>query len=198
LLQHLICQTKKTTLMKTKWTIDPMHSDVNFKIRHLVISNVSGSFGKFSAEAETEGDNFETASVHFSADVNSITTGVDQRDGHLKSADFFDTEKYPTIDFVSTSFTKVSGDNYKLKGNLTMRGVTRPVELDVEFGGTGKDGYGNVKAGFEVTGKISRKDFGLTWNMATEAGGLTLGDDVKVTANVQFAKVVPVEELAKA
>jgi polyisoprenoid-binding protein YceI len=184
--------------MKTKWTIDPMHSDVNFKIRHLVISNVSGSFGKFSAEAETEGDNFETASVHFSADVNSITTGVDQRDGHLKSADFFDTEKYPTIDFVSTSFTKVSGDNYKLKGNLTMRGVTRPVELDVEFGGTGKDGYGNVKAGFEVTGKISRKDFGLTWNMATEAGGLTLGDDVKVTANVQFAKVVPVEELAKA
>jgi polyisoprenoid-binding protein YceI len=184
--------------MKTKWTIDPMHSDINFKIRHLVISNVSGSFGKFSAEAETEGDNFETASVHFSADVNSITTGVDQRDGHLKSADFFDTEKYPTIDFVSTSFTKVSGDNYKLKGNLTMRGVTRPIELDVEFGGTGKDGYGNVKAGFEVTGKISRKDFGLTWNMATEAGGLTLGDDVKVTANVQFAKVVPVEELAKA
>jgi polyisoprenoid-binding protein YceI len=179
--------------MKTKWTIDPMHSEVNFKIRHLVISNVSGSFGKFSAEAETDGDNFETASVHFTADVNSISTGVEQRDGHLKSADFFDTATYPVIDFVSTSFKKVGDDNFKLNGNLTMRGVTKPIELDVEFGGIGKDGYGNIKAGFEVTGKISRKDFGLTWNMATEAGGLTLGDDVKISANVQFAKVVAAE-----
>jgi hypothetical protein len=101
-----LCQTKKQILMKTKWTIDPMHSEINFKIRHLVISNVSGSFGKYSAEVETEGDNFETASIHFTADVNSINTGVEQRDGHLKSADFFDTAKYPTIDFVSTSFTK--------------------------------------------------------------------------------------------
>lgn len=184
--------------MKTKWTIDPMHSEINFKIRHLVISNVSGTFGKYSAEAETEGEDFETAKVHFTADVNSITTGVEQRDGHLKSADFFDTTKYPTIDFVSTSFKKVSGPAYKLKGNLTIKGVTQPVELDVEFGGTMKDGYGNLKAGFEVTGKINRKDFGLTWNMVTEAGGLTLGDDVKLSANVQFAKVVPVGELAKA
>jgi polyisoprenoid-binding protein YceI len=184
--------------MKTKWTIDPMHSDIHFKIRHLVISNVSGTFGKYSAEVETDDDNFETAQVHFTADARSINTGVEHRDKHLTGADFFDVEKYPTIDFVSTSFKKVSGNNYKLKGNLTMRGVTQPVELDVEFGGTMKDGYGNLKAGFEVTGKINRKDFGLTWNMATEAGGLTLGDDVKLSANVQFAKVVPVEELAKA
>lgn len=175
--------------MKTKWTIDPMHSEINFKIRHLVISNVSGSFGKFSAEVETDGEKFESASVHFTADVNSINTGTEQRDGHLKSADFFDVATYPVIDFVSTSFKKVGDDKFKLNGNLTMRGVTKPVELDVEFGGIGKDGYGNIKAGFEVTGKISRKDFGLTWNMATEAGGLTLGDDVKLSANVQFAKV---------
>ena len=175
--------------MKTKWTIDPMHSEINFKIRHLVISNVSGSFEKFSAEVETDGENFENASVHFSADVNSINTGTEQRDGHLKSADFFDVATYPAIDFVSSSFKKTGDETFKLNGNLTMRGVTKPVELDVEFGGIGKDGYGNIKAGFEVTGKISRKDFGLTWNMATEAGGLTLGDDVKLSANVQFAKV---------
>lgn len=178
--------------MKTKWTIDPMHSEVNFKIRHLVISNVSGSFKKFSADVETEGDNFETATVHFIADAASITTGVEQRDGHLTSADFFDVANYPTIDFVSTSFKK-AGDEFKLTGNLTIRGVTKPIEMVVEFGGIGKDGYGNTKAGFEVTGKISRKDFGLTWNMATEAGGLTLGDDVKFTANVQLAKVVAAE-----
>jgi polyisoprenoid-binding protein YceI len=177
--------------MKTKWTIDPMHSEVTFKIRHLVISNVSGSFQKFSAEAETEDDNFETAKIHFSADAGSITTGTEQRDGHLKSADFFDIEKFPTVDFVSSSLTKTSGDEYKLKGDLTMHGITKPVELNVEFGGVGKDGYGNIKAGFEVSGKINRKDFGLTWNMATEAGGVVVSEEVKISANVQFAKVVP-------
>ena len=176
--------------MKTKWTIDAMHSEIHFKIRHLVISNVSGSFGKYSAEVETEGDNLETANIHFSADVNSINTGVEQRDGHLKSPDFFDTANHPTIDFVSTSFTKTGDNNYKLKGNLSMHGVTKPIELDAEYGGTEKDSYGNIKIGFEVTGKISRKEFGLTWNMATEAGGLAVSDDVKINANVQFAKVV--------
>lgn len=174
--------------MKTKWSIDPMHSEVNFKIRHLVISNVSGSFKKFSAEAETEGDNFEKAKVHFTADASSIDTGVEQRDGHLISADFFDVTKYPSITFVSTSLKKVGDNEFKLTGDLTIRDITKSIELDVEFGGVGKDGYGNTKAGFEVTGKVNRKDFGLTWNMATEAGGLTLGDDVKLTANVQFAK----------
>ncbi len=176
--------------MKTKWTIDPMHSEINFKIRHLVISNVSGSFKKFSAEAETEDDNFETAKIHFTADASSISTGVEQRDGHLTSSEFFDVTKYPSINFVSTSLKKAGDNEFKLTGDLTIRDVTKSIELDVEFGGTGKDGYGNIKAGFEVSGKISRKDFGLTWNMATEAGGLTLGDDVKFTANVQLAKVV--------
>ncbi|CAN5338954.1 YceI family protein [soil metagenome] len=184
--------------MKTKWNIDQTHSEINFKIRHMVISNVSGSFGKFSADVETEGDDFETAKVHFSADANSITTGTDQRDEHLKSADFFDVAKFPTIDFVSTSMKKSDGDNYKLSGNLTMHGITKAIELDVEFGGIGKDAYGNVKSGFDVSGKINRKDFGLAWNMATEAGGLMLSEEVKLAASVQFVKVVPAEEMAKA
>ncbi|MCX6310571.1 MAG: YceI family protein [Bacteroidetes bacterium] len=181
--------------MKNKWTIDPMHSEVQFKIRHLVISTVSGSFTKFSAEVETDGENFESAQIKFSADANSITTGAEQRDGHLNSADFFDSANHPTIDFVSTSFTKVSDANYKLNGNLSIRGITKPVELDVEFGGIMKDPYGNIKAGFDVSGKIKRKDFGVSWDVVTEAGGIMLSDEVKLIANVQFAKVV-VEEMA--
>lgn len=182
--------------MKTKWTIDPMHSDVQFKIKHLVISTVSGNFGKFSAEIESEDDKFENATIHFSADANSINTGAEQRDGHLKSADFFDTANHPTIDFISSGFTKLSDNNYKLIGNLTMRGTTKPIELDVEFGGIMKDPYGNIKAGFEVTGKLNRKEFGLHWGAVTEAGGVMLGDDVKIVANVQFAKVVMEEKVA--
>ncbi len=181
--------------MKTKWTIDAVHSSVQFKIKHLVISTVTGSFGKFSAEAEADGEQFENAKVTFSADANSITTGAEQRDGHLKSADFFDTANHPTIDFISSSFTKLSEDKFKLVGNLTMHGATKQVELDVEFGGIAKDSYGNIKAGFEVSGKISRKEFGLSWGAVTETGGVLLGDEVKIVANVQFAKVV-VEEKA--
>lgn len=176
--------------MKTKWTIDPTHSEIQFKIKHLVISTVTGSFGKFSAEVETDGDSFETANVHFTADVNSINTGNEQRDGHLKSADFFDAGNFPTVDFVSTGVVKTGDNTFKLKGNLTMRGTTKPVELDVEFGGLMKDFYGNIKAGFEVTGKINRKEFGLHWSAVTEAGGVVVSDEVKIQANVQFAKAV--------
>lgn len=176
--------------MKTKWTIDPTHSEIQFKIKHLVISTVTGSFGKFSAEVETDGDSFETANVHFTADVNSINTGNEQRDGHLKSADFFDAANFPTVDFVSTGVAKTGDNTFKLKGNLTMRGTTKPVELDVEFGGLMKDFYGNIKAGFEVTGKINRKEFGLHWSAVTEAGGVVVSDEVKIQANVQFAKAV--------
>lgn len=189
---------KQKKIMKTKWIIDPSHSEVQFKIKHLVISTVSGSFTKYSAEAETDGENFESANIHFSADANSITTGTDQRDGHLKSADFFDIANHPTIDFVSTSLTKSTDGGYKLKGNLTMRGTTKPIEFDVEFGGIMKDSYGNIKAGFEVSGKIKRKEFGLSWDGITEAGGIVVSDDVKIIANVQFAKVVVEEKAAVA
>jgi len=177
--------------MKTKWTIDEMHSEVHFKIKHLVISTVTGSFGKYSAEVETEGDDFETASIHFTADVNSINTGNEQRDGHLKSADFFDTANHPTLDFVSSKLEKVSENNFKLHGNLTMRGTTKSVVFNVEYGGMMKDFYGNTKAGFEVTGVIKRKEFGLSWDAVTEAGGVVVSDEIKIAANVQFAKVVP-------
>ncbi|HTB52739.1 MAG TPA: YceI family protein [Ferruginibacter sp.] len=172
----------------TNWSIDPMHSDVQFKIKHLVISTVTGAFKKFSGEATTEGEGFDNAAITFTIDASSVDTNQEMRDGHLKNADFFDVEKYPTIDFTSTSFKKESGDNYKLAGNLTMKGVTKPVTLDVEYGGSEKDGYGNQKYGFEVTGKINRKDFGLTYNAVTEAGGLTIGEDVKLVANIQIAK----------
>jgi polyisoprenoid-binding protein YceI len=176
--------------MKTTWKIDELHSDVQFKIKHLVISTVTGSFSKFTAEAETNGDEFEGGKISFSADVNSISTGNEQRDGHLKSPDFFDTANHPTLDFISTKVEK-AGTGYKVHGNLSLRGVTKPVSFDVDFGGTAKDPYGNFKAGFEVTGKINRSEFGLTWGAVTEAGGMVVSDEVKLAANVQMVKVVP-------
>jgi polyisoprenoid-binding protein YceI len=169
----------------TKWVLDPMHSEVQFKIKHLVISTVTGSFKTFEGSVETEGDTFEGASVEFSLDVASIDTNQEMRDGHLKGAEFFDAEKYPKITFKSTEFT---GDT--LTGDLTIKDVTKPVTLDVDFGGTAKDFYGNLKAGFEVTGKINRKEFGLVWDGVTESGSVVLGADVKLFINVQFAKQV--------
>ncbi len=170
-------------MANTKWVLDPMHSEVHFKVKHLVISTVTGSFKTFEGTATTEGDSFEGAQVEFSLDVNSIDTNQEMRDGHLKGAEFFDTEKYPKISFKSTSY---SGD--KLTGDLTIKDVTKPVTLDAEFGGLATDFYGNVKAGFEVTGKINRKEFGLVWDGITEAGAIVLGEDIKLIINVQLAK----------
>jgi polyisoprenoid-binding protein YceI len=167
----------------TKWVLDPMHSEVQFKVKHLVISTVTGSFKSFEGSLETEGDDFAGAAVNFSLDVNSIDTNQEQRDGHLKSGEFFDAETYPKITFKSTSF-----DGEELKGHLTIKDVTKPVTLAVEQGGTATDFYGNTKAGFEVTGKINRKEFGLTWDGITEAGSIVLGEDIKLSINVQFAK----------
>ena len=167
----------------TKWALDPMHSEVQFKVKHLVISTVTGSFKSFEGTVTTEGDTFEGAQVEFSLDVDSIDTNQEQRDGHLKSPEFFDAEKYPKITFKSTSFT---GD--KLTGDLTIKGITKSVTLDVDHGGTATDFYGKLKAGFEVTGKINRKDFGLTWSGVTEAGAVVVGEDVKLIINAQFAK----------
>lgn len=172
----------------TKWVVDPMHSEVQFKVKHLVISTVTGSFKAFNGEAITAGSDFENAQINFSLDVNSVDTNQEQRDVHLKSADFFEADSYPEIQFKSTSFTKIKGDDYKLVGDLTMKGVTKPVELQAEFGGSAKDPYGNTKYGFEVTGKINRKEFGLTYNALTETGGLALGEDIKLIANIQVAQ----------
>lgn len=174
--------------MKTNWTIDPSHSEITFKVKHLVISTVTGSFSKYDVKAETEGDDFTTAKILFSADINSISTGNEQRDGHLKSGDFFDAENHPLLTFVSTGVTKSGDDTYKMNGDLTMRGTTRPVELNVEFGGTIKDPWGNLRAGFEVSGKMNRKEFGLHWSAATETGGLVVSDEVKLVCHVELIK----------
>lgn len=178
-----------TTMATTKWVLDPTHSEVQFKIKHLVISTVTGSFKTFAGTVQTDGDSFENAQVEFTADIDSIDTNQGQRDQHLKSADFFDAATHPQLKFESTSLTKKGEGEYALEGNMTIRDVTRPVTLAVEYGGTATDFYGNEKAGFEVSGKISRKDFGLTWNGVTEAGAIVVSDEVKLLASVQFAKV---------
>ena len=172
----------------TKWILDPAHSEIQFKIRHLMITHVTGSFGKFNAEVQTTDENFETAKIKFTAEVDSITTNNEQRDGHLKSADFFEISKYPTLTFVSTKFEKVSGEEYILNGDLTFHGVTKNIKLKVEHGGIIKDPWGNTRTGFTIEGKLNRKDFGLQWNAATETGGVVLGDDVKLHASVEFIK----------
>jgi len=170
------------------WVIDPTHSEVQFKVKHLVISTVTGSFKSFEGSVQTEGDSFEGASISFTADVNSIDTNMEQRDGHLKSADFFDAENFPKLSFVSTSFVSKGDDEFTLTGDLTLRGVTKSVTLAVNYGGQMVDFYGNTKAGFELNGKINRKDFGLNWGAVTEAGGVVVSDEVKLHFNIQVAK----------
>jgi len=172
----------------TKWVLDPMHSEVQFKVKHLVISTVTGSFKTFEGELETTNDDFTGAIISFSLDVDSIDTNQPQRDGHLKSAEFFDAEQFPKITFKSTSFTKEDDGEYKLTGDLTIKGVTKSETLEVEHGGIAGDFYGNTKAGFEISGKINRKDFGLSWAGVTDTGSVVLGDEIKLLINVQFAK----------
>jgi polyisoprenoid-binding protein YceI len=175
------------SISKTKWTVDPTHSEVHFKVKHLVISTVTGTFKVFSGSLETTKEDFTDAEIEFSLDASSVDTNQPQRDDHLRSADFFDVEKFPEIKFKSSSFTK-DGDDYKLSGNLTIKDVTKPVTLDVEFGGSATDFYGNLKAGFEVSGKVNRKDYGLVWDGITEAGAIVVGEDIKLSINLQFAK----------
>lgn len=175
-------------MASTTWALDPAHSEIQFKVKHMMISSVSGEFATFNAAVETEGDDFTKAKVTFSADVNSISTKNEQRDGHLKSEDFFDVARFPELSFESTGLSPAGDGQYSLEGNLTIKGVTRPVTLDVEHSGVIKDPYGNNRAGFEVMGKINRKDFGLTWHQLTETGGLIVSDEVRLFANVEFVK----------
>jgi polyisoprenoid-binding protein YceI len=169
------------------WAIDPTHSEVHFKIKHLMITNVTGSFNIFQASVTTEGEDFATAKINFTADANSVDTGNEQRDGHLKSADFFDAEKYPQIKFTATKSEPVDNDgSYEMWGDLTIKDVTKNVKLSVEFGGVVQDAYGNTKAGFTINGKINRKDFGLTWSAVTEAGGVVVSDEVRIISEIQL------------
>lgn len=170
------------------YKIDATHSEITFKAKHLMITNVTGSFTKFDATMESEKDDFTDAKISFEADTASVNTNNTQRDEHLKGDDFFASEKFPTLKFASTEFKKVSDDDYTLTGNLTIKNVTKPVTLKVEFLGLAKDPWGQTKAGFEATGKINRTDFGLTWNAALEAGGVLVSEDIKLNFNVQFVK----------
>lgn len=183
--------------MATKnWVLDPTHSEVHFKIKHLMITNVTGSFDIFTVSAKTEKEDFTKGKISFTADVNSISTGNEQRDGHLKSGDFFDAEKFPRIKFEATRAEAIDNDgSFDLYGDLTIRDVTKNVKLAVEFGGVVKDPYGNTKAGFTINGKINRKDFGLTWNAATEAGGVVVSEEVRIVAEIQLVEQLVAEEV---
>ena len=174
------------TTQETIWTLDPTHSEITFKVKHLMISNVKGEFKNFSATIE--GEDFEKAKIRASVDTSSVDTNNNDRDTHLKSADFFDVENHKEMTFEGTSFKKVDNDEYKLTGILTIKGVSNEVTLDVEFGGMNKDPWGNEKAGFSLEGKINRKEWGLNWNAALESGGVLVSEDVKIQAEVQFVK----------
>ncbi len=173
---------------QVKWNIDNAHSSVRFTVEHLVISEVDGTFKTFSGDITSSKPDFTDANINFTIDVNSINTDNERRDGHLKGPDFFDAAKFPNMTFKSTSFKKVSEKKYELKGNLTIRDVTKPVTFDVVYGGTVKDPYGNNKAGFKATSVISRSAFGLKWNNMTEAGGAVVGDDVTITIKLEVSQ----------
>jgi len=170
------------------YKIDTAHSEITFKVKHLMITNVTGSFTQFDATMESEAADFSDAKISFEADVNSVNTNNEQRDGHLKGEDFFAAEKFPKLTFVSKSFTKKSDDEYTLTGDLTIRDVTKTVDLAVEFGGNMVDPWGQAKVGFEINGKINRKEFGLGWGAVTEAGGVVVSDEVKLHLAVQMIK----------
>jgi polyisoprenoid-binding protein YceI len=170
------------------WKIDPAHSEIKFKVKHLVVSTVTGHFNNYVATAETPNGSFADAKISFEADVNSIDTKNEQRDGHLKSADFFDAAKHPKLTFDSKSFKKKSDSEFELIGDLTIRGTTKQTKLDVVYNGTVKGFGGGDVAGFEITGKINRQDFGLKWSALTETGGVVVSDDVKFEINAEFVK----------
>ena len=172
----------------TKWVLDPTHSELGFKIKHLMISSVSGSLKSFQAEVETNGEDFSTAQISLSADMASISTNNDLRDAHLRNSDFFEVEKYPELKFTSTRLEKTDSDTFTLFGNLTIKGVTRPVKLNVEFNGVTKDPWGGERAGFVVTGKINRSEWGVNFNSVLESGGVALSEEVRIFSELQLVK----------
>jgi len=171
-----------------KWVIDPAHSEIQFKVKHMMISTVTGRFLQFDASVETEGEDFSTAKIRFSAMINSITTNNEQRDAHLKTGDFFDADNHPDLNFVGERLEKLDDENYKLHGTMTMRGVSRKENFDVEFGGIITDPWGITRAGFTISGKVNRRTYGVNFNAMTETGGIVAGDEVKILVNAEFMK----------
>ena len=172
----------------TKWSADPAHTEITFKVKHLMITTVTGHFKDYKVNVETEGDGFNNVpKIEFTADINSIDTGNEQRNTHLRSADFFDLDNNPQLKFVGTKY-ELKGDEGKLYGDLTIAGITKPITLDVEFGGIIKDPWGGERAGFNIKGKLSRKEYGMKYNAALEAGGVVVGDEVKINAELELVK----------
>lgn len=172
----------------TKWTIDPVHSEIGFKVKHLMISNIKGIFTDY--QGTIEGEDFTQSPIKVQIASASLTTHNTERDNHLKSAEFFDVEKYKSIKFEGNSLTKVDDKKFQLKGTLTIKGVSKEVDLAVAFGGTNKDPWGNEKLAFAITGKINRKDWGLNWNASLDTGGVLVGEEVNINAEVQFVKQI--------
>jgi len=173
---------------KTKWNVDPMHSEISFKVKHLMVANVRGSFKEFDASLYTTEEDFMSAEIDFWINPASIDTGNEKRDAHLKSADFFDVENFREINFTGNTFENVGDDSYALYGDLTIKDIKKQIKLNVEFAGVVKDPWGNHKAVFNINGKINRKDWGLNWNAALETGGVLVSDDVWINCELQLAK----------
>jgi polyisoprenoid-binding protein YceI len=172
--------------METTWQLDPTHSELGFKVKHLMITNIKGEFRNFSAEID--GEDFSKAAISATIDTSSIFTNEDNRDAHLKNADFFDVDNHKEMTFKGNSYTKIDDENYELTGMLSIKGISKEIKLAVEYGGTSKDPWGNEKMGFSINGKINRNDYGLNFNAALETGGFLLGEEVKINADLQFVK----------
>ena len=176
------------------WKIDEVHSKIRFSARHMVISEVEGQFNNFDFSLENEGDDLTTSQIELTIDTNSIDTRNDDRDNHLRSADFFEVKKYPEIKFKSTSIKKINNEKYRLMGDLTIRNITRPIELDVTYGGQIKDPWGNTRAGFNVRGNLNRFDYGLKWNKLIETGGAVVGKNININCDIEIIKNEETEE----
>ena len=172
----------------TKWVIDPTHSEIGFKVKHMMFTNVSGKFSKFDATIESENNDFENSKIEFTGAIDSITTGNADRDTHLLSPDFFDAAQFPEIKFSATSFAKINEGEYELVGDLTLHGVTKSVKLAADQGGLMKDPWGNTKMALALEGKINRKDWGLNWNSALETGGVLVSEEVRLNIELQFVQ----------
>jgi polyisoprenoid-binding protein YceI len=184
----ILKQSKNNIMTKTKWILDPTHSELRFKIRHLMISNVSGSLKNFQAEVEMNEADFSSAQINLTGEMSSITTNNEQRDGHLRTSDFFEVEKYPELKFSSTKVEKIDNENFALYGELTLKGVTKPIKLNVEYNGLAKDPWGSERTGFFVTGKINRSEWGVNFNSVLETGGVALSEEVRIDSELQLVK----------
>ncbi|MEH7387004.1 YceI family protein [Bacillus sp. JJ1521] len=175
-------------MANTKWAVDASHSSIDFSVKHMMIAKVKGSFENFDATIEADPADLTTANIEFKVDLTSINTKNEDRDNHLRSADFFDVENHPSMTFKSTSIVKTDDGEYDLTGDLTIRGTTKPETFKIVFEGAGKDPWGNEKAGFSATGSLNRSDYGLVWNAALETGGVLVGDQVKISIEIEAGK----------